>query len=109
MKFSHLQMIAIVCILAVGFMTVAPFAPSVEAHPYEVWYHIHDNHCAEWDGTYHTYCGGKRTIRLAWSAPPGHPGNSNHPDHEDHKQRAKPTVHTSSLERVDNCKDCTYS
>lgn len=31
MKFSTLRMIAIVCILVVGFLMVAPFVPTVEA------------------------------------------------------------------------------
>ena len=110
MKMSLRQMIAIICILTVAFMTVSLFISEVDAHPYELWWHIHDNHCVEYDGTFHTkHCGFKRTIRLAWRAPKGHPGNSNHPDHEDHAQRGLPTVHTSSLERVDSCSECTYS
>lgn len=31
MKFSSLQMIAIVCIIAVGFLTVSPFLPRADA------------------------------------------------------------------------------
>ncbi|MDD9976012.1 MAG: hypothetical protein OXU27_18525 [Candidatus Poribacteria bacterium] len=109
MKMSLRQMIAIICILTVAFMTVSLFISEVDAHPHEFWYHIHDNHCAEWDGQYHTYCGGKRIVRIAWRAPKGHPGHSDDPNHEDHIQRWLPTVHTSSLERVDSCDKCTYS
>lgn len=36
MKCSTLQMIAIVCILAVGLLTVTPFLPKVPADPSEV-------------------------------------------------------------------------
>lgn len=36
MKMSLSQMIAIVCILAVGFMTVTPIVVEVEAHPKKV-------------------------------------------------------------------------
>lgn len=109
MKFSTLQMIATGCILIMGIMTVTPFVPAVDAHPYEAWYHIHDHHCAEWDGTYHTYCGFKRVTRLCWTAPAGHPGNSNDDNHNDHKQKGRPNVHASSLERVNSCDECTYS
>lgn len=108
MKMSLSQMIAIVCILAVGFMMVTTFVPAVDGHNYTFWYHVHDNHCAEWDGTYHTYCGGKRTVQLTGSAPAGHPA-LNDPNHQAHAQNARPTVYTSSLERVDSCSQCTYS
>jgi len=109
MKFPILQMIAIFCCLSIGFITVTPFVPVVEAHPYEFWYHVHYTHCAEWDGQYHTYCGGKKTTKLCWDAPDGHPNDHNADNHNPHQQSARDTVITSSLERVDSCSECTYS
>lgn len=102
------QMIASVCILAVGFLTVALFVPEAEGHPYEVWYHYHYYHCAEWDGMYHTYCGGRLVITLRSWAPPGHP-NLSDPNHIAHGQSTRPDVNTSSLERGTSCSQCTYS
>lgn len=108
MKMSLFQIIAIVCFFLLASMVITPFISKVEAHAYEAWYHIHDYHCAAWYGTYHTYCGGRRVVTLRTWAPAGHPGLDD-PDHENHQQTARPTVHTSSLERVDNCSACTYS
>ena len=106
MKFSMLQMIAIFCCLSIGFITVTTFVPAVDAHPYEFWWHVHYTHCAEWDGQYYTYCGGNQTTDLCWDAPDGHP-NINDANHNAHDQNARPTVITSSLERVDDCSECT--
>ena len=109
MKLSLCRMIAVVCIFTMGIMTVTPFIPAVDAHPYVAWFHTHDHHCAEWDGTYHTYCGFRRVTRLNYEMPAGHPGDKNDPNHEQHAQRGKPHVRTSSLERVNNCAECTFT
>lgn len=109
LKMLLCQMIAIVSILSIGFITVTPFVSVVDAHPYEFWYHIHYTHCAEWDGQYHTYCGGKKTTKLCWDAPEGHPNNQDDANHNAHGQSARDTVITSSLERVSSCSECTYS
>ena len=50
MKLSSLQMIAILCILAAGFITVAPLIQTAEAHGESHWheitiYEVIDEHC----------------------------------------------------------------
>ena len=49
MKMSLCQMIAVVCILAVGFLTITPFVPEVDADPYVTSVHY---------VTGYVYCGG---------------------------------------------------
>ena len=46
MKFPMLQITAILCILAVGFMTVEPFVPTADAHNYTVVTHYYKPICA---------------------------------------------------------------
>lgn len=104
-KFSE-QMIAIVCILTVGVMTVTPFVPSLEAHPSEVWWNYHLIVCCEYDGHYYTYCDHVRQIRLGYVNPEANHPSLNHPDHNEHMQSSRPDEYTSELKTVNNCNDC---
>ena len=97
MKMSLGKMIAIVCILAVGVVTVTPFIPSVDAHPAEVWWNIHLIVCSEYDGQYYTYCDNVRQVRFCWAG-----NDTPHP----HDQTTRDTVYSSELKTVDNCNDC---
>ena len=97
MKFPLSQMIAIVCILAVGVMTVTPFVPSVDAHAAKVWWNYHLIVCSEYDGHYYTYCDHVLQLRLGWEGL-----DTPHP----HEQVWGPDEYSSELKTVNNCNDC---
>ncbi len=40
---------------------------------------------------------------------PNHPSSEDDPNHNGHSQVGLPDVHTSELERVDDCDDCSTS
>lgn len=83
MKCSTLQMIAIVCILAVGLFTVTPFLSKVSADPSEVT-HTRDVTVmvCVWHGPYYEYTTSESTTASGWHEGDHWSGSNSVPRHD---------------------------
>ena len=104
MNMSLSRMIAIVCILAVGFIGLFPLAKSTEAHPSHKAYTHTDIDCYERNGTWMAFC--KSFTRTTWVAVNPNPHHTAAGTHIPHNFQQNTHDYDSDTIVVSSCSQC---